>query len=125
MYVYVELRIYLLRKRRFEEKLTLTSLYKKFIYLSFKIENIKISILIDIRPTNLFMNPICTKKLKLTQEPIKKVKVSFAWGRETTNLVVKDLKFKYKNIRFQKDFIIYNLNKIDVVLENIFYEIKI
>lgn len=125
MYVYVELRIYLLRKRRFEEKLTLTSLHKKFIYLSFKIENIKISILIDIRPTNLFMNPICTKKLKLTQEPIKKVKVSFAWGRETTNLVVKDLKFKYKNIRFQKDFIIYNLNKIDVVLENIFYEIKI
>lgn len=125
MYVYVELRIYLLRKRRFEEKLTLTSLYKKFIYLSFKIENIKISILIDIRPTNLFMNPIYTKKLKLTQEPIKKVKVSFAWGRETTNLVVKDLKFKYKNIRFQKDFIIYNLNKIDVILENIFYEIKI
>lgn len=56
------------------------------------------------------------------------MKVSFIQGREITNLVIKDLKFKCGNIRFQEDFTLCNLNGVDVVIGNTilnFYQIEV
>lgn len=90
----------LVKEGSFEGKFTLTSLHKKFIYLSFKIEGIEVSMLINTWTTNPFISPTCTKKLKLSQEQTKEMKVSFVYGKELIYLVVKDVKFKYENIRF-------------------------
>lgn len=79
--------------------------------------------MIDKRATNLFMNPTCVKKLKLIQEQNKKMKVFFnAHSEEIINFIVNDVKFKYGNIRFQKDFTMSNLSRIDVVVENTFLD---
>lgn len=118
----------LVKKCDFEGKFTLTSLYKKFIYLSSKIDGNKVSMLIDIGSTNLFMSPNYAKMLKLIQEQTKGAKVSFAHGKKITNLVVKNVEFKCGNIRFHKDFTMCKLNVVDVVLRNNFldfYRIKL
>lgn len=54
----------LVREDRFEGKFILTSLHKKFIYLSSKIKNIEVSISIDTRAINLFVSQIYIKKLE-------------------------------------------------------------
>lgn len=90
----------LMKKSRFEGKLILTSLHKKLICLSSKGKNNEVLIFIDTRTTNSFMSPIWAKRLELAQEPIKEIRVSFIQSEKTTNLVVKDEKFKCGNKRF-------------------------
>lgn len=68
----------LVKERDFKEKLMLISLHKKLVYLSFKVGNIEVAMLINTWAINSFMSPKCTKRLELAQELTKNVKILFA-----------------------------------------------
>lgn len=92
-------------------------MYKKLVYLSSKVKNIEVVMLIDIEATNLFISQKYIRILKLAQETIKEVKVLFAKRREITCLATKDVEFKSKRKLFWEDFMICCLSKIDAMIK--------
>lgn len=110
------------KEGNFEGRLIYANLHKKSVYLSSKVKNIEVSMLIDLRTTNLFMNSEWIRRFELTQESIKEIWMLFPQGRKTKCLVTNDMKFKSRSKWFQEEMTIFSLNGIYIVIRNTFLE---
>lgn len=54
-----------MKKGNLDKELVFINLYKKFVYLDFRVENIELVMLIDIGVINLFMSFRCVERLVL------------------------------------------------------------
>lgn len=107
----------------FEARLNVLTYKKGFVYLKGKLNGTNISLFLDTRVINSFVNTKCAKRMELEVGSTKEgVKVAFVQGSGLAIGVVAGLSFEVGGTKFVKDFTMYDLGGIDFVLRNTFLD---
>lgn len=91
-------------------------------YLLVKIGDAKISLLLDTGATNFFISAEGVERLGLGQVETKEVTVTFAQGSRSARSMVPNLEFKVGDVKFREDFTVCELNGLDFILGNTFFD---